>query len=65
MGWALVVSTLIASLAYITPKLLAIYAQMNIVAQQLEAFEKSGLAKSDVSWQEVDEQGLTTGGGYV
>ena len=64
MAWALVLSTLIASLAYITPKLLAIYAQLSIVEKQLEAFEKSGLGIPDVSWKDVPEPN-TTGGGYV
>ena len=65
MAWALIVSTLIASLAYVTPKLLSIYAQMSIVEKQLVAFKESGLASSDVSWRDVDQQAPMTGGGYV
>ncbi len=65
MGWAIVLSTLIASIAYVAPKLLAIYAQISIVDKQLTAFEKSGLAASEVSWQDVDQEPPKTGGGYV
>ena len=66
MGWAIIVSTLIASFAYIVPKLLAIYAQMNIVERQMAAMAATEPGNSTpLSWVGPDEDAPTTGGGYV
>ena len=65
MGWAIIVSTLIASFAYIVPKLLAIYAQMNIVERQMAAMSSTGGEDHGVDWRAGYNAETSTGGGYV